>query len=163
MSGWLQETDSIFFVLNRNKSLCPIYTTWMWKAICFPARKNCTIIPRYPGTSLFNCKVIDNKIHLSLPLFLVFKHHSCYFYYCCYEYVMKGAFVIVLAGVPLYVRKKLYPQKLLISLFQRETEWDSLYLSPPHRTSEYMGWCGTKKLSFWFQGGAFSQVMLNRW
>lgn len=79
LNVWPWETDFIFFVLNRNKRLCPVYTIWMWKTICFLARKNCAIICYYPGTSLFNTKVIDNKIHLSLASFLVFIHHFVIF------------------------------------------------------------------------------------
>lgn len=135
----------------------------MWKAICFPARKNCAIIHYYPGTSLFNCKVIDNKIHLSLPLFLVFKHHSCYFYYCCYEYVMKGSFIIMLAGIPLSLRKKLYPQKLSVFSQRRLNGTVCTSHFPIRQVRTWGGVAQRSCCPSGFKEGAFSQVMLNGW
>ena len=134
----------------------------MWKATGFPARKNCAIIHCYPGTSLFNCKVIDNKIHLSLPLFLVVEHHSCYLYYCCSKYVMKGPFMILPAGIPLYLRKKLYPQKLLLFSKRRLNGAVCTSHFPIGQVRTRAG-VAQKSCPSGFKEGALSQVMLNGW
>lgn len=78
LNVWPWETDFIFFVLNRNKRLLPSTSILYRQDICSLARKNGAII-YYTGTSLFNSKVIDNKIHLSLASFLVFIHHFVIF------------------------------------------------------------------------------------
>lgn len=76
---------------------------------------------------------------------------------------MKGSFIIVLAGIPLSLRKKLYPQKLSVFSQRRLNGTVCTSHFPIRQVRTWGGVAQRSCCPSGFKEGAFSQVMLNGW